>query len=308
MENTLLLDLVITILGEPRKRNDSTQQYSFNCPVCSAEKGVENDEKYNLEVNLDKNVFRCWSCYEINSTHGSLYKLVKNFGNKKQLSQLYLLEPESKPKRGKSTQDVIYLPKDYVSFKDGQSLHIPYKEAINYLHKRGLSDDIIFENNLGYCENGPYAHRIIIPSYDKNNKLNYFVSRSYIGDKLKYKNPKVEKELIIFNENKINWKDPIYLAEGVFDSLFLPNSIPMLGKKLSDILWKELYEKAESDIILCLDGDAWTNSEEIYHKLNGGKLRGRIKAIKLPSDKDIAELKGVILPEYIKEQHHFDLC
>ena len=43
-------------------------------------------------------------------------------------------------------------------------------------------------------------------------------------------NPEAQKEIIIFNEHLIDWNEPIYIVEGAFDSIFIPNSIPMLGK------------------------------------------------------------------------------
>lgn len=38
--------------------------------------------------------------------------------------------------------------------------------------------------------------------------------------------------------------------------------------------------------------------KKLYFKLSGGRLYGRIKVVKLPDGKDIADLKGEILPEY----------
>ena len=43
------------------------------------------------------------------------------------------------------------------------------------------------------------------------------------------------------------------------------------------------------------------NSKKIYHKLNGGRLFGKVWTIKLPLDKDIADLQGK-LGEYEKIQ------
>ena len=138
-----------------------------------------------------------------------------------------------------------------------------------------------------------------MPTYTSEGTLQYFVGRSYINSKLKYKNPEQEKSKIIFNEEKIDWGKDIFLVEGVFDMFFLPNSIPLLGKVVSDELWEKLYEKATKNIIICLDGDAWEDAVKVFEKLNGGKLRGRIRAVKMPKDKDIAELNGEIKEENI---------
>ena len=126
------------------------------------------------------------------------------------------------------------------------------------------------------------------------------MSRSYINHKNKYKNPEAEKDKIIFNEHLINWDEDIYLVEGVFDMFFLDNSIPILGKNLSDKLWKTLYDKCKKNIIICLDGDAWKDAEKLYRKLEGGRLTNRVRLIKLPKDKDVSDLGGIQGLERIK--------
>ena len=148
--------------------------------------------------------------------------------------------------------------------------------------------------NIGYTVKGDFAYRIIVPSYNSEGQLNYFVARSWTKSKMKYKNPTSEKDQIIFREDSINWNQDIYLVEGVFDSFFLDNSIVMLGKKMSKLLFETLYSKANANIVVCTDGDAWEDGLKIYHELNGGRLYNKIKIVKLPEDKDICELKGQI--------------
>jgi hypothetical protein len=114
----------------------------------------------------------------------------------------------------------------------------------------------------------------------------------------KYKNPKEEKDKIIFWENLIDWKKDIFLVEGAFDGLFLDNSIPMLGKHMSELLFETIHNKAKGQVTICLDADAWTNAVKLYHELNGGDLWGKIKLIKLPEETDIADLRGEIKEEY----------
>ena len=86
--------------------------------------------------------------------------------------------------------------------------------------------------------------------------------------------------------------------EEAFDGLFLDNAIPMLGKHMSELLFETIYKKAKGNITICLDADAWQNSVKLYHELNGGDLWGKIKLVKLPDDKDIADLRGEIKDEY----------
>jgi len=291
-----IIEILEDIFGDYRMHNDYKGQISFDCPVCSHDiKGLdEGDGKGNLEVNYKRFVFKCWSCSETHDTHGSVYKLIKKYGNDKHLKRFELLKPEEfevviKPKKE------LTLPKEFVplnNVSDGMKLTHHYRQAMDYLKKRNINDKIIRKYNIGFVYDGIYSNRILIPSYDEYRKLNYFIARSFLSKtKIKYKNPDVQKELIIFNESLIDWTKKIYLVEGVFDSIFLDNAIPMLGKYISDVLFNKIYELG-CEVTIILDGDAWQDAENLYHKMNCGKLLGKINIVKLPLDKDIADLKG----------------
>jgi hypothetical protein len=74
-------------------------------------------------------------------------------------------------------------------------------------------------------------------------QLNYFVSRTYYDEGMKYKNPPASRNNIIF-ENLINWRMPVVLVEGMFDAIAVRrNCVPLLGKILSDKLKQTLVEK-----------------------------------------------------------------
>ena len=293
-DNPLLLELLQDVLGDINSHYPNKGQISFDCPVCSYDiKGLDKgDGKGNFEVNYHQGVYKCWACSETYGTHGSLNKLFLKWGNKRNKSTWKLIGGDF-IKTQKRTYEDVTLPNEYISFTKGNKLTIPYKEAYNYLRKRNISDEIITKYSLGYTTEGNYRGRIIVPSFDESGDINYFVSRSYVGHKNKYKNPEAEKDKIIFNEHQINWEEDVYLVEGVFDMFFVSNSIPVLGKNVSDKLWNKLYDNCKKNIIICLDGDAWNDAEKLYRKLDGGKLTGRIRLIKLPKDKDVGELGGL---------------
>jgi len=293
-DNPLLLELLQDVLGEINSHYPNKGQISFDCPVCSYDiKGLDNgDNKGNFEVNYYQGVYKCWACSETYSTHGSLNKLFLKWGNKRNKATWELIGGEFIKKTERKYEDVR-LPKEYISFTKGNKLTIPYKEAYNYLRKRNITDQLISKYTIGYTTEGKYRGRIIIPSFDENEEINYFVSRSYVGHKNKYKNPEAEKDKIIFNEHLINWDEDVYLVEGVFDMFFIDNSIPVLGKSVSDKLWSKLYDNCKKNVIICLDGDAWADAEKLYRKLDGGRLTTRIRLIKLPKDKDVGELGGI---------------
>jgi DNA primase len=293
-EFEVILDLLTEILGNPKKMYEGKTQVSFNCPVCDDGKG-----KGNFEVNIDKGVYHCWSCGETEDTHGPLGKFFDKFGTKKQ-KKLYLLVRPEEIKIQEKKKRRLRLPEGYTKFKDSNPIYPIYKQAINYLKSRGITEDIIEKYQIGFCDKGECAGRIIVPSFTKDGELNYYVARSWGNTKFKYKNPEAEKDKILFNEHLINWDEDIYIVEGVFDAFFLPNPIPMLGKHLSELLFESLYTKAKKDIIICLDGDAWSNAQKLYRELNGGVLYNRIKIVKLPTDKDVCDLRGDINEYYFK--------
>lgn len=292
-ENEALVELLEDVLGDHGLHYPNRGQISFNCPVCD-----DDRNKHNLEVNYVDNVYKCWSCGDSEGTHGPLGKLFDKYGNKKQKKLYQVLKPETVVKREKPKKQ-LKLPEGFTLFKDSSPVYPVRRAAINYLHNRGITDLMIEKYQIGFCDKGDHAGRIVIPSYDSNGELNYYIARSWNPmSRAKYKNPEAEKDKIIFWENLIDWNKDIYLVEGAFDGLFVENSIPMLGKHMSELLFNTIYKKAKGDVIICLDADAWQNAVNLYHELHGGELWGKIKLIKLPDDKDIADLRGEIKDEY----------
>lgn len=288
-----VVELISDFLGEPKKIYENRSQVSWDCPVCD-----DGKHKGNLEVNVEKAVFHCWSCGEYEGTHGSLGKLFDKYGNKKHKKLYNVLKPETVVKREKNKK-TLRLPDNFTLFKDSSTVYPVRRQAINYLYNRGISDYMVEKYQIGFCDKGDHAGRIVIPSYNTKGELNYYIARSWDPhSRAKYRNPEAEKEKIIFWESLIDWNKDIFLVEGAFDGLFLENSIPMLGKHMSELLFETIYQKAKGKITICLDADAWSNSVKLYHELNGGELWGRIKLIKLPDDKDIADLRGEIKDEY----------
>ena len=282
------------VLGAPHQHYESKGQISFDCPVCAAEKGLENgDGKGNLEINYSRHVYKCWACGETLGTHGPLGKLFDKFGTKKQKKVYELIKPEEL-KQEEKKKVWLRLPEGYTTFEDSNPRFIPHIEAYKYLVSRGITDEIIKKYKIGYTVKGDFAYRIIVPSFNSEGQLNYYVARAWTPKKMKYKNPSVPKDEIIFNEGLIDWDKDIYLVEGAFDSFFLNNPLVMLGKKMSKLIFENLYLRANAGIVVCCDGDAWDDGVKIYNELNGGRLYNKIKIVKLPKDKDICDLKGQI--------------
>ena len=299
-EVEVLVELLTDFLGNPKQHYESKGQISFDCPVCADEKGLDSgDGKGNLEINYTRHVYKCWACSETHGTHGPLGKLFDGYATKAQKKLYNLVKPEEL-KQEEKKRPKLRLPEGFMTFEDSNPRFIPHIEAYKYLTSRGVTDEIIKKYKIGYTVTGDFAYRIIVPSYSSEGQLNYYVARAWTAKKMKYKNPAVPKDEIIFNEGLIDWNKDIYLVEGAFDSFFLDNPLVMLGKKMSKLIFENLYNRANANIVICCDGDAWDDGLRIYNELNGGRLYNKIKIVKLPKDKDICDLKGQI-DEYYYE-------
>jgi DNA primase len=253
MDNTALLFLVESVLG--KGQSTSKGNYAFKCPFCT-------HHKNKMEISLrttDKreNFWHCWVCGAKGKTILSLFKKVKAPQDK--IAELNILVVPNK--KDKTTeQGAPELPKEFIPLftsVEDKVAQIEAKHALKFLKNRGITTDDITKYNIGFCKEGAYAERVIIPSYDNLGKLNYFIARSYKDSDRKYKNPPIAAKEAIGFELYINWDAPIILVEGMFDALTIKrNVIPLFGKVLHDKLMKKLVESSVNRIYIALDNDA----------------------------------------------------
>jgi DNA primase len=191
----------------------------------------------------------------------------------------------------------VSLPGEFVCLAN-QNLPLTAKKPLNYLKKRGIIEKDIRYFKLGFCEDGEYKSRIIMPSFDIEGYCNYFIARTYTDNWLKYKNPHVSKD-VIFNELLIDWKQPITIVEGAFDAIKAENSIPLLGSTLNkkSKLFCKLIEKCQS-VYLALDQDALKKSFLIIKDLlEYGLEVYRIDTSKIDDIGSISKAKALELKE-----------
>ena len=159
---------------------------------------------------------------------------------------------------------------------------------MSYLNKRNIFFGDIIKYQIGYCDSGIYSNRIIIPSYDNEMKLNYFIARDiFPNSNMKYKNPPMSKDTVVF-ELFINWNEPIVLVEGSFDAIAVrKNVIPLLGKFPSKSLVKKLVTKRVKKVYVALDTDAKKDAAKLVKFLMDNGIEAYLLSMK---EKDPAEL------------------
>jgi DNA primase len=246
--------LLDSILG-PHRQFAKSEHYYF-CPFC-------NHHNPKLAININKREWHCWKC---NARGRSLvYLLQKLHASKtdiqemKELAGEYSATPETE-------HIILSLPTEFIPLWE-RSNDFEYKRAKRYLTDRNISELECLKYQLGFCSQGSYAHRIIVPSYDERGLLNFFVARDYFGtSSLKYMNPKVSKNVIGF-ESQINWDYPIILVEGVFDAMAIKrNAIPLLGTYVPKKLKEQILKRTNKEIYLALDKDAFKKTLIIAEK------------------------------------------
>ncbi len=282
-----ILDSTLGV-GSSLKGNEQ----AHHCPFC-------NHHKKKLQINLDTQRWHCWVCDSKGRSISSLLrKLNVDIRDIGIVKDVYGDEPEYDSKEEYVAK--LQLPKEFkqLYFKP-KGINPSYNQALHYLNKRGITKADIVKYNIGYCEDGLYGGRVIIPSYDDNGELNYFVARSfYDEEKMKYKNPPISRDVIVF-DGMINWNEPITLVEGVFDSFSVKrNVIPLLGKFLLSKLKNKILEKGVKDVTIMLDSDAVEDSTKHtdWFMKNGIKVRNII-----PTDKDAGEMGFQKVNELLKD-------
>lgn len=292
-EKQEVINILNDVLGVGTSMKNDEQAH--HCPFC-------HHHKKKLQVNLKTQYWHCWVC---DAKGRKIQRLLKRLHvDSRKLKKIYEIYGDDYVVYSKETEEErveLRLPSEFKSLLKAPTGKVKpvYRKALKYAEDRGITKEDITRYNIGYCDTGMYSNRIIIPSYDSDNRLNYFIARSiHSEEKFKYKNPPVSKNVIMF-ENQINWNEPITLVEGVFDAMAVKrNAIPILGKFIPKTLNDTIYKKGVQSINILLDGDA--QDQALYYTMQFQNQGITTKNIK-PTDKDASEMGFIEVNNKLKE-------
>ena len=277
--------IVTQILGSYWQKGD---EHLYHCPYCG-------HHKKKMSINFANGYWKCWVC----DTRGkNIYRIVRKFGNYQQrqkyrelqgLVDLTDFEEMFKEYNNIQEKQILEMPEGFVSLCN-KDLPMDSTDAFRYLSSRGIGRREILKWKIGYCKEGRYAGRIIIPSFDIEGDLNYFIARSYVGHTRRYLNPPADRDLV-FNELNIDWDEPVVLVEGVFDAIAAGNNaIPILGSTLRE--GSRLFQAIaihDTPVYMALDYDAEKKAEWIIKSM----LKYDLEVHKVPIDEaDVSEMGG----------------
>ena len=290
--NTTLLNLLESIFGKSKLfRGDESYH---RCPFC-------HHHKKKLAINLSNQAWHCWVCDAKGKTLFGLFKRIKVASDK--FIQLKDILGVTEKHDVVVANTKVELPLEYKPLYNLNKSDIHARHALVYLKKRGLTMVDILKYKIGYCEKGRYANKIIIPTYNADGVLDYFVARSFEKEpSRKYDAPSSDKNIIGF-ENMINWNVPIVLCEGAFDAISIKrNAIPLFGKNISKKLMQKLVTSEVKKVYLALDKDAIKSTFKIAEQLlKAGK---KLFVVDL-DDKDPSDMGFALFTNKIQKSQEF---
>ena len=274
--------LVVKAFGSGEMSRDGVN-YCIKCPECKDTRR----EKKKLVVRLDDGRYHCWVC----GTKGSsIIRLISKFRPDLTQGVRVSLRKEKKDELEKPKQEVL-LPKNSLLLAIKNQVDPDLRASLRYLKKRGLTKKDLMRWRMMSCTSGTFRRRVIIPSFDDDGNLNYYVARTIDSEiKMKYQNSNVPKEEVIFNEIDLDWSKELVLVEGVFDAIKCPeNTVPILGSSLS--ARSKLYKKItrnQTPCIVSLDPDLKEKAFKIADMLSESGCS--VKIAFAPPGKDLGDL------------------
>jgi DNA primase len=273
-------NIIVSAFGTGYVSRDGIN-FSVSCPECDSEK-----EKKKLSIRLDDYRYHCWVC---GIKGKSIWSFIARKKPSIQIDEALFRKPKSAHVEETAEEAVLSLPSKlvpvYRSSKDPDVLAVK-----NYLIKRGLTFLDIARWRIMTAKSGKFRRRALIPSFDSECNLNYYVARAIDDDQLNYINAKVPKKSVIFNDLDLDWTKPIVLVEGVFDAIkSIENSVPLLGSSLAKD--SELYKKLmknQSKVVVAIDSDLKLKGYKIAESLFEAGCKVRICFP--PDGKDMGDL------------------
>ncbi len=283
MSETKKINILNKILGDYYRTGS---ELLFKCPFC-------NHHKKKLSLNINKNAAKCWVC---DWSTPNLTRIVKRLGGWDDIQEwnnlcgiIEISEYEKifYEEDKIASEHTVLLPEEFQSLCN-KDVSLTSLAARRYLKDRGITKEDILYWKIGYAVSGEYSGRVIVPSFNNNGDVNYYVGRTYEDNWKKYLNPDVSKD-IIFNELYIDWSKDVTIVEGVFDAIKAKNAIPILGSTLREnsSLFKHII-KHDPAIYIGLDPDAEKKAEKLIKDLL--YYDAEVYKIDIPQNVDIGDM------------------
>lgn len=238
--------------------------YNFRCPYCGDSQKYKNKTRGYLYSIQDTYNYKCHNCGKSCSFSTFLKDLDSS------LYDEYVFE---KFKNGERKDRTLTSKKTEIRLSTKKHFNLPTIDTLNkehfaryYLETRNIPHEKL--KSLYYCENFKEwtntqketfknikydEPRIIIPLIYQNNIFGFQGRSLSKNSNTKYITILLDENIPkIYGMDDLNWSKNVYVLEGPFDSMFIPNSIAMVG---ADVNVKSIPNHSQSDFIFVYDNE-----------------------------------------------------
>lgn len=239
-------------------KRKSSSLYNLSCPLCGdSAKDRRKARGYIFSKGSNFN-YMCHNCGASMSFSRFLNTIDPLLYNEYQFERYRERNPEREiQEKKKSSSDDFSLQGDDLSVLCSKISTLDSgHSAYQYLKKRRIPikrfDDLYYTDNLAnltdifpkYVDTKFMIEgRIIIPIRNRRNELVGITARAVHKSELRYIiMRKDDDEPLIYNLENISMNKRVYVTEGAFDSMFLPNSVAVDGAdffKVADLIAKD---------------------------------------------------------------------
>ena len=226
--------------------------WTFRCPYCGDSQKSEMKTRGYFHLSTDQSyyIYKCHNC----GFYTSFVKFLKS--QDPFLFQEYKLENLKETNQINSTQTVYKSkPVEFNNKPKRKVKELPMTKmedlkechkAVQYLNSRKINDK--YRCRFSYTEDFKRLielispdkskrlkseERIVIPFFNRQNKITHIQGRALNDDTLRYITVSLSQGSKVYGLDRIDNTKPVYVVEGIFDSLFLENCVAMTGSDLN---------------------------------------------------------------------------
>lgn len=261
-------DAKVAILREifPDFKIRKGSEFVTRCPSKECRTDPNRHSKMKLEVSLENNSFACWRCHY----SGHVLKLVRQHGTTNQRTKYSSLLGVAADQSTNKLE--LTLPVEYKFVLDNKNSRMG-SDCLEWLVSKGISEETVLQNKVGYCEEGDYAGRVLFPSFAVDGSLNYFVTRHLYRDYFKWLKCKAKASQCVWNELFVDWSRQLLITESVKTYLkyfqddlnIISNNGTTLTKR--HMLFSKILIDSCCDVVIMFDPEAKMKAYEVAKEL-----------------------------------------
>ena len=272
---SLWIDKKYLKLVSPRLRNvkwKDDKLLNHSCTYCGDSSSNQLKARGYHFVHKDTYVYKCHNCGHstnigifLKDHDEMLHKqwVMEKFGKKNDTrpvaQQNFTFEPPKFKENPLGKYPKAVESKLCVEYLESREIPKKWWKDFYFVRQSQSLSSLDYKYNKRVLGNDP---RLVLPFFDRQNNLIGITGRALNNSQLRYLTLRFDEEKpLIFNLDKVDFNQPLYVVEGPIDSLFLDNCIAVAGSDFS----KVTNEISKSGSTLIFDNEP--RNKEIIKKM-----------------------------------------